>query len=333
MTVPKLNLPAAQMIDAPPRFVTHDALICRDYIKRHTGTHEFDLNWKSNFEAFVHHECFFGSVSVNLCNLSCSGGFKITKYTPASYYSFQFLLEDNFHFDGPSGLVTAGPGDVVVLNPDDVIREFWVKDCLQFVVNVERKALEQAVTEELSQKLSRPLVFEPMTRDPGIANWLKHIVSAMWVKEESAALTRDKRVSKSIESTLIHMLLTGLPHSESGAYRLQAPGAAPFYVKRAEAYIHEHVCGDLEVKDIAAAAGVSTRSLYYGFKAWRSTTPMAYVRSVKLKWVRKELEKARLTGGTVSQIAARAGFTNFSQFSKVYKARYGETPSRTLRLG
>jgi AraC-like DNA-binding protein len=333
MTAPKLDLPNAQLIDAPPRFMTHDPLMCRDYIKRHTGTHEFDLNWKSNFEAFVHHECFFGSVSVNLCNLSSSGGFKITKYTPATYYSFQFLLGDNFHFDGPAGLVTAGPGDVVVLNPDDVIREFWVKDCSQFVVNVERQALERAVTEELSQKLSRPLVFQSLSPDPGITNWLKYIVGAMWVDEGSAALTRDRRVAKSIENTLINMLLAGLPHSESGAYRMQGPGAAPFYVKRAEAYIHEHVGSDLSVQDIAAAAGVSTRSLYYGFKSWRNTTPMAYVRNVKLKWVRRELEKARLTGGTVSQIAANAGFTNFSQFSKVYKARYGETPSRTLRLG
>jgi transcriptional regulator GlxA family with amidase domain len=38
-----------------------------------------------------------------------------------------------------------------------------------------------------------------------------------------------------------------------------------------------------------------------------------------------------MEGGTVSHAALDAGFTNFSQFSKIYKARFGESPSVTLR--
>jgi transcriptional regulator GlxA family with amidase domain len=88
---------------------------------------------------------------------------------------------------------------------------------------------------------------------------------------------------------------------------------------------------DLTVEAIAQAAGTSARSVFYGFRHARNTTPMAYLRNVRLDLARKELQIAREAGGTVSRAAANAGFTNFSQFSKIYKARFGQTPSETLR--
>src|SRR5690606_16243293 len=121
------------------------------------------------------------------------------------------------------------------------------------------------------------------------------------------------------ERTLLTMLLTGVPHNKSEELADSPSRIAPYYVKRAEEYIRSAATGEITMEDIAKAACISERTLFYGFKRWRNTTPMAYVWDVRLALARKELENARRTGGTVSQAAVNAGFTTFSHFAKIYK--------------
>ncbi|MEI9995315.1 MAG: AraC family transcriptional regulator [Rhizomicrobium sp.] len=293
-----------------------------------TGTHRFEIARKSSLLDFVHQECSIGRISLHCVDLSTTDGFRISKTDAASYYSFQFPLDGECRLDGSFGSVMAGPGDVFVLDPDQLTREFWPGRCLQFLMRVDREVIEQAVAAELGKSLTRHLVFEPIMRDPGISSWLGYVTGA--IRSESAAVLTDRRVTRSLEHTLVTMLLAGLRHSESEDFARPGPTAAPYYVKRAETYIRAHLRDELTVDKIAAVAGVSARSMFYGFRRWRDATPMAYVRNVRLDIARKELEKGRTTGATVSQAAINAGFSNFSQFSKIYKARFGETPSATL---
>lgn len=312
-----------------PRFSTTNVEACRDYINAATGTHEFDITRASTFRDFAHHECAIGRVSLHRVNLDCTDGFRITKADVAPYYSFQFLLDGECRVDGPFGTVLARPGDVFVLDPDQVTREFWSRNCLQFLLRVDRDYVEQTIMAELGRTLSGHLMFDPRMPDPGIGSWLDRIVDGFKQGSGSAILS-DRRVVKGFEQTLVTMLLAGLRHSESEEYARPVTVAAPYYVKRAENFIRAHLNDDLTVDSIAAAAGVSARSMFYGFKRWRDTTPMAFVRNARLDVARRELEAARHTGATVSHAAINAGFTNFSQFSKIYKARFGETPSATL---
>jgi AraC-like DNA-binding protein len=311
------------------RFSTANVDACRDYINASTGTHEFDITRASTFRDFVHHECPIGRISLNRVNLDCTDGFRITKSDAAPYYSFQFLLDGECRVDGPFGTVLAKPGDVFILDPDQVTREFWSRNCLQFILRVDREYIEQTIMAELGRTLGSHLVFDPHLPDPGIGSWLDRIVEGFKYGSGSPILG-DRRVVKGFEQTLVTMLLTGLHHSESEEYSRPVTVAAPYYVKRAENFIRAHLNDELTVDSIASAAGVSARSMFYGFKRWRGTTPMAFVRNARLDVARKELEAARHTGATVSQAAINAGFTNFSQFSKIYKARFGETPSATL---
>lgn len=326
---------ATHQIEVPqlPRFRTSDPGLCREYIRDNSKTHNFDLSRSSRFLSFAHHDCSVGRVSVNWCDLTCTEGFRITKAAAAPYYSFQFVVSGSCQLDGSFGSVAVRPGEVFVLDPDHITRESWTDNCQQFIVRIDRQLVEQMLSEELAKKLSRHVEFDPVATDPGITRWLSQVARSLWVGGSEAALVSNARVAQKIERTLITMLLSGLHHSESDDFFRQGQGAAPYYVKRAEAFIHEQARDELTVDDIAEKAGVSARSLFYGFKRWRNTTPMAYVRDIRLDLARKELQKARVTGGTVSEAAVNAGFTNFSQFSKIYKARFGETPSATLKSG
>jgi AraC-like DNA-binding protein len=326
-----MAVPQSVHIPQTPRFRTDDATMCHDYIRDNTKTHNFALLRSSSLRGFAHSDCSVGRLTINWCGLETTEGFSIQKTCAAPYYSFQFVLGGTCQLDGRDGSTVVGPGEVFILDPEDRQREFWFNDCEQFIIRVDREIVERQLSEELARTLGSHLLFDMVMRDPGIVRWIYQVANSSWVGGQSAALIKGGRVSRSLERTLISMFLAGFRHTESESLERGTQPAAPYYVKRAETYIREQIGEVITIDDIAEKAGVSTRSLFYGFKRWRNTTPMAYIRDLRLEMARKELKKARSCGGTVSDAAINSGFTNFSQFSKLYKARFGEAPSVTLR--
>ena len=102
-------------------------------------------------------------------------------------------------------------------------------------------------------------------------------------------------------------------------------------VRRAVAFLDDHATGDVSVADIAASAGVSIRAVQLAFRRRLDTTPMAYLRRVRLRHAHQELVDADPTRVTVSAVAARWGFPSHSRFTATYRQTYGVTPTTTLR--
>lgn len=109
------------------------------------------------------------------------------------------------------------------------------------------------------------------------------------------------------------------------------PDARPETVRRAVAYIESNPDEDIGVADIAAAAFVTPRSIQLAFRRYLATTPMAYLRRVRLDRAHADLLAADSDSTTVTAIAARWGFARSSRFSAAYRAAYGRSPSETLR--
>jgi AraC-like DNA-binding protein len=116
----------------------------------------------------------------------------------------------------------------------------------------------------------------------------------------------------------------------------QAPQAAasavtkrplePFFLKRADRFIDEHLDAPVGVKRVAEHCGVSWRTLQKAFMDSRGVTPVAYVRNLRLDRARQALEREE---GSVAQVAARYGFGSATTFSLEYRKRFGMAPSRT----
>jgi AraC-like DNA-binding protein len=102
-------------------------------------------------------------------------------------------------------------------------------------------------------------------------------------------------------------------------------------VKAAEAYAMSNTDDRLYVTDLCRAAAVSERTLEYAFKEVLGLTPMTYLIRIRLHRVRQALLAAPAESTTVSAEALKWGFWHFGEFSRVYKACFGETPSDTLR--
>lgn len=107
---------------------------------------------------------------------------------------------------------------------------------------------------------------------------------------------------------------------------------APDGVRRAVAFIEEHVGDDIGPAEIAAAARMSVRGLQAAFRRELDTTPTACLRAARLDAVHHDLLAADpVAGATVEAVAVRWGFTHRGRFAAAYRERYGQAPATTLR--
>ncbi len=156
---------------------------------------------------------------------------------------------------------------------------------------------------------------------------LQRLTGWMFAEASDGAMLEQPLVSVRIEEVLMTTLLEGLAHNQAQ----DSPGAgtvSPRFVRRAVDYMLAHCQEPLTAGVIAQQAGVSTRSLFAGFRTYRGTTPMAFLRDLRLDKVHAELQQAN-GPGEVTMTAMRWGFMHLGQFSAAYRRRFGLLPSRT----
>jgi transcriptional regulator GlxA family with amidase domain len=106
--------------------------------------------------------------------------------------------------------------------------------------------------------------------------------------------------------------------------------ATPATIRRAITFIDEHASEPITLTDIATAAGVVPRTLQYAFRRHRDTTPLAYLRQVRLAMAHDELLAVESgDGATVAAVASRWGYINVDAFAAAYRRVYGQPPSET----
>ncbi|MET9262128.1 helix-turn-helix domain-containing protein [Amycolatopsis sp. NPDC004079] len=127
-------------------------------------------------------------------------------------------------------------------------------------------------------------------------------------------------------------VLNAFPNTTSAEHEGSARSDAhPRTLRRAIAFMETHADRDIDPADIAWAARVSVRAVQLAFRRHLGTTPMAYLRRIRLDHARTELWTAVSGKTTVTQVAARWGYARPSMFAAHYRAAYGESPSQTLR--
>jgi AraC-like DNA-binding protein/tetratricopeptide (TPR) repeat protein len=104
----------------------------------------------------------------------------------------------------------------------------------------------------------------------------------------------------------------------------------PRAVRRALETMRADVGHDWSVRELAAAAGVSGRTLQRQFQIFFGKTPHVALRDLRFECARRELLQG-LPGSKVMDVALRCGLPHFGRFATEYRRRYGETPSKTLK--
>ncbi|MFI5834228.1 helix-turn-helix domain-containing protein [Micromonospora sp. NPDC051300] len=176
----------------------------------------------------------------------------------------------------------------------------------------------------------RPLSWQPL---PGCAAQWR--TTARYVRElfEGPQVATEPLILGAAVRMLAATALTIFPSDVlPGPSATDRHDAHPATLRRAIAFIESQPHLDLGVADIARAANVTSRALRLTFRRHLDTTPLAYLRRVRLDKAREELGRA--TAGddrTIESVASRWGFADPSRFAERYRDEYGESPDRTLR--
>jgi AraC-like DNA-binding protein len=137
-------------------------------------------------------------------------------------------------------------------------------------------------------------------------------------------------MARHLEELLCVELLMSWAQGAGLSLREGARMAAPHYVREAEQIMEAEAREAPTIGDIAARVGVSARTLSEGFRRFRGIAPREFLRDRRLDGIHAALENA-LPGQSVTSIAMDWGYSNFGALARIYRLRFGENPSQTLR--
>jgi len=233
--------------------------------------------------------------------------------------------------EGQDYALTVEQGAVYTSGPEVFLR--YGRDCETLAVILNRSKLADLCTKLLGREIEQPVEFDKQFSLESAAgqSWLRLVRYAADELSHPLSMTRQMpAAAQQLEQMMGSALLLGHSHNYSAALLQPQPAAAPYYVKRAEAYIEARFAEPLSLADIAAHAGVSARSLQNGFQTFRNMTPMAFLRLIRLRRAQEALLRADPALATVTQIALSCGFSHMGEFAGLYRRTFGETPKQTL---
>jgi len=106
--------------------------------------------------------------------------------------------------------------------------------------------------------------------------------------------------------------------------------AMPADLVRALAWLRNHLAEPVDLPTLAGIAGVHVRTLEMHFKLFLGTTPLGWVRRMRLARARQELLRPE-PDATVTGIALANGFGQMGRFAAQYRSAFRELPSTTIR--
>ena len=225
----------------------------------------------------------------------------------------QAIIErKSFRIDGFHGVMVA-PGEQMLAS--------FSPDCEQLFVRLGRETVAE-------HSGFRQLQFRPDVdlHSPRLGPWLRHLSLLTSDHDMTSLIETEPRIALEYERLLLSFLLSGQDHRDLAD---RAGGIAPSSVRRAEEYIRSSYAEPLSLADIADAAGVPTRTLLDSFRRFRDTSPIRYLRDVRLDAARDALRGGAAV--TAAQAAMDAGIMHLGRFSQDYHDRFGERPSDTIR--
>jgi len=98
---------------------------------------------------------------------------------------------------------------------------------------------------------------------------------------------------------------------------------------RALRWLRQRLDEPIHLDTLARIAGVRPRTLETHFRTFLGTTPLGWVRRMRLRDARQRLLDAK--DESIADIALASGFSQLGRFASQYRAEYGELPSQTLR--
>jgi AraC-like DNA-binding protein len=281
-----------------------------------------------------HRQAKVGSIAIN--SLQYGAGVMISAPLLPGFYLLQFTLAGECHMWQQTHHSVLPAGSVAIVNPGQAFKKAWLPGTRQLLLRIDARLVEREFRAWSGSDEAGGIEFDrpPIDDIARVGTLLRYVRMLCDDLRSEASDLSHPLVADRVASGLVSILLTSMPHDRIRAIEAAADQTiAPFFVRRVEQFIEEHARDDIALTDLMGIAGVSTRALQMGFRRFRNTTPMAYLRAVRLELARIDLANAAQRGASVAAVANAHCFGHLGRFARAYQTRFGELPSETLYRG
>ncbi len=217
-------------------------------------------------------------------------------------------------------------GTLMLMSPHVGYRFTHFEKDAHLAVGIPRHRIETSDA-NCNERLAQGL--DPVSIDETSQSLLDYIGFICNEFNRGSTMLRSDGVRAGIENTFITLLRAMLfPDQVSSASN---SNIVPGFVHRAERFIQQHLTEDIHLEDIVKAAGVPARTLHYGFRRFRSSTPIRWLRQKRFEQARQDLLAGARDGLQVIDVAHRYWMHHGGRFAINYQKLFGEAPSTTLR--
>ncbi|MBB3083084.1 AraC family transcriptional regulator [Geodermatophilus sabuli] len=243
-------------------------------------------------------------------------------------YEVNMPLTGHLESRGRHSPVTSVPGQATVFRADTPsLISHWDATCTVLGVKFSSAWLEREAERVLGADRATTRVTLPDQLDLNSGQGLawRQLVAGLAAHLRAPDLFGDSTLVRDqlAGALTAGFLLTGCPPGGRGAT------PQPRTVKRVVDAVRDDPGRPWTAGEMAELAGTSVRRLQEGFREWLDCTPTEYLVDIRLQRGHADLLADRTV--TVSDVAARWGFSSASRFAAAYRRKYGCSPSEARR--
>lgn len=260
---------------------------------------------------------------VRLMRADCSLGRTPVLYEPSIVIVCQghkrgYLADQVYHYDPQHYLVLSVPlpfSTETDASPEEPLLAVSVKLDMTAVAD-----LVIEVDHRTNSSATAPVGIVSTPLDTALADATVRLLRALRSPIEARVL------GPSIVRELCFRVLMG---AQGGAIRAALACHGNFgRIARALRRIHNDYAQSLDVASLAGEAGLSIPAFHAHFKAVTATSPIQYIKSVRLHQARLLMIRDDLTAAGA---AVRVGYESASQFNREFKRLFGRSPGEETR--
>jgi AraC-like DNA-binding protein len=276
--------------------------------------------------SLTHNRAEVGRLSLHYIDY-VAGVTVLPKPAQEAFYLVQVPLRGRLELRAAHAVSECGPGDAVVSfasGADSVMS--YSPDCRRLLVKIPLALMNERESALFGTSSSMMFEHRQFTISEGPGRTWADLIDACLADIDSAG----GLIAHDVGGPFFERLLVdGLLLANAEVRRLHRSSSKT--MARAVEFIAAHLGDEISVVDVAQATYVSVRSLQEGFRRELGVTPLEYVRNCRLDAINQQLQRASANETSVGEIASRWGMHHLGRFAAAYRARFGESPSHTLR--
>ena len=294
-----------------------------------------NLNVRADWRTFYAHHTSVELGEISLHRLYYSNPADIEPVCDGKTFISQTLLEGECEVTRSGESVRMRQGQTTINSPYEKtrIRSAGATCCL--ITCIKYDLLEKYLSDTLERIIQRPLDFElGVACDKAVdIRWLQTLNYIIQQCELNSVHSSSRHVLRQHQGLLLSSMLSLYNNNYKHALEnLSRNTIIPGHVKKARDYMNACLGKKISLTELENHTGVTARTLQNGFKNNFGVSPLEYLWELRLKRVHSYLNDNK-RAGSLKLILQECGVHNTSRFAKLYKKRYGQTPSKTYKYG